>query len=531
MSRFRQFVLPTFIFLVALVPLAVPNRAVHSDEASHWLRRVDVFWAALAAGAPAGTVQTEHPGVTVMALGGAGAWATRQIDPEGTLPEWRTVQFVRAPILFANALAVLLTYLVLRRVFAPGVAFGAALLWATEPYWRWYARLVHIDGLTTAYMMLSFALVMLALRVHVPPAGSAVPAPVSWRWLVLAGVAGGVAALTRFTAVYGVGIVGLAVIFNGFAYRQHMSLRLFLRAMVLPVLVYVLAFALTWVALYPAAWTSAGRAAIWAETLHGLENASDVHSLGNFFLGRPVDDPGAWFYVVAVPFRTAPWVIVGVFVGLYAALTNRSSQQWRAWLLVALYAGVYLLLLTGQGKKLDRYALPAYPALHLIAAGGWVWLAGRVAAVQVQRALAAAAVLAVLVVSLWGYPHDYAYLNPLLGGSDRAQQMMLISGGEGLEGAAQLLEQHDADLCGKLVATFYTDLMDVQLPCGQEMKITNLGLVQFYDMDYVLRDVGYRQRNPEVQWLYEDVTPLYTVVRGGVVYVQVYRGADLVRRE
>ncbi|NOK67261.1 MAG: phospholipid carrier-dependent glycosyltransferase [Chloroflexi bacterium AL-W] len=45
---------------------------ISGDEANFWIRRSEVFWAALRSGDYGATALTEHPGVTTMWLGSLG---------------------------------------------------------------------------------------------------------------------------------------------------------------------------------------------------------------------------------------------------------------------------------------------------------------------------------------------------------------------------------------------------------------------------------------------------------------------------
>lgn len=514
-----------FLLSVALAPLLMPARAMHTDEVMYWIGRTDTFISAITAGDFAATVQTEHPGVTTVALGAVGRRVQQAFAPGA--PLLTQLQIMRTPLKLVNAIVVPLAYLLLWRLVGGRVAFLAGLMWATEPYMRWYTRLLHIDGLSTTLMMLAFLLMLWAWGLHVPRLR------VRWWGVVLAGVVGGLAALTRFSSFYLVGMAGILALVNLFAFRQGMTTWRFALWIALPVLLFGAVIALTWTAFYPGMWTNA--AGVWDEMLHGVDNAVTVHENGSYFMGQPTADPGVWYYPVALPFRVTPWLLLGLPLAAAAALRGAMRDGWRLWLAVALYIGVYMLFLTWQGKKFDRYALPVFPALHLLAAFGWLWAVravwdavGRWQAAPPRRA-AWALVMVGMVTHSAGYtPDEYAYFNPLLGGGGAHVEHMLIMGaGEGLQGVADYFAQQP-HTCSLHVATIYAHLLDGYLGCGQITWLGDLTPDILTNSDYIVNYISYRQRFPAAQAYFGD--PVHTVEIHGITYAEIYRAADLMAR-
>jgi hypothetical protein len=523
------------VFLIVFVPLAVPSRAMHTDEVYFWYHRTDRFWQAVGSGQFANTVQTEHPGVGVMILAGGGRWVLDQIDPERDLPFLTQVQYLRFPVKVANALALTLAFVVISRLVDVRVALLAALLWATEPYLRWYLRLIHVDGMSTTFMLLSLALLLLAFQVHRTRAAVAVPGQILWGPLVLAGVAAGWAALTRFSSFYMFGMVGLLALFNGVYYRHQFTARLFWQWMALPVAVFTGIMLLTWTALYPGMWTNAN--GILAEMLHGIDNAVTVHEYGSYFMGQPTADPGVWYYPLALPFRMSPWLLLGLPLAVIAALRGALRDNWRLWLAVLVYVGVYMALLTWQGKKFDRYALPVFPGLHLFAAVGWLWLAGglaRRAKVGARGRLGAWAAVTVLLAAhaLWYLGDEYAYLNPALGGgSDFAEYALIMGAGEGLYLVQDFIAgryENDGH-CGQQIAAAYPALTQSYTPCVDVTTTRNLDSGTVFASAYIVNYLSFRQRFPQTQVYFANVTPVYVGEIHGVTYLEIY-ATDAIRQ-
>ncbi len=527
----REWVVAGLVFLLLWVPMAVPNPALHIDEVSNWLDRATGFREAMLAGDYAATVRTEHPGVTTMALGAVGLWLRDVFAPESGPQQLPTMYAVRAPVILLNALVLTGAFLVLRRLVDGRVALLAAILWAASPILRWYMRLLHIDGMSTTLMFLAFLLQLLALRVHIPTTESETPAPVRWGLLVLAGFVGGLAGLTRFTAVYLVGMIGVLVLLNWAAYRRRVTVRAFLRGIAAPVLVFTAVLVVTWVALYPGMW--ADPAEVYIETVHGLENATSPHEEGNYYMGAPVDAPGADFYLWALLIRLTPFTVLGVALAVVAAFAGGVRPQWRLWAAVLVYIAVYTLVMSVQAKKFDRYVLPVFPALHLMAAFGWVWLVGvlapRLGTLANARVAWAAGIALLVGYGLWFYPDDYAYTNPMVG-ADRAAHVLLIApGGEGMDKVATALEAVSGaeDGTGQYVYTRYGDNLVYNLPGANIVRLQRMQVDVLGNAYYIVRTISYRQRDQWTAPVFDSAEPLHTVWIHGIRYADIYDAEDI----
>jgi len=105
------------------------------------------------------------------------------------------------------------------------------------------------------------------------------------------------------------------------------------------------------------------------------------------------------------------------------------------------------LFMTLGAKKFDRYLLPIYLPLDLVAGVGWVAVTAWIRPVW-STALTRALAPAILFVAILGqaaytassYPYYLSYYNPLLGGTPRAPKVMMIGWGEGLDQAARFLK-------------------------------------------------------------------------------------------
>jgi hypothetical protein len=218
-----------------------------------------------------------------------------------------------------------------------------------------------------------------------------------------------------------------------------------------------------------------------------LWNGGAPPESGNFFLGRPVPDPGPAFYPVSLLFRLTPLTLVGLALAGLAALRFSPAgprRQAAAWL--ALSAVLFTLALTPAPKKADRYLLPIWTPLLVLAGVG---LGRAAAAAGRKRGLA----LAGLGVAIGGQllwlpplaPYALAYYNPLTGGAPAARQAIPVGWGEGLERAAAALNARAGPL-RPVAATLYSEPLQANLE-GASLPLRRYAeaevLVDYVNMD------------------------------------------------
>jgi hypothetical protein len=286
-----------------------------------------------------------------------------------------------------------------------------------------------------------------------------------WPYLLTSALAGGLALLTKapavvlpcyFGLVCAAGMLPSPAIRAGVGIAAGTFVRRPLMSSGLPLLLWVGAAAAMYVLLFPALWVDPiGRLRLLVE--FAATTGLQPHD-GNFFLGQPtLDDPGPFYYAVALPLRLSPLVAVGLALLVLPAPDPRQRQAVR-WLLA--FAVIFLVLLTLASKKFDRYALPVIPIADLLAGAG-LWRLGLLirkrgwwvgAYLMVLVALGQFAVLS----SAWPFP--IAYYNSLAGGSERARQLVMLGWGEGLEQAAAFLNEQPG-AAGLYVVTSYEHVM------------------------------------------------------------------------
>ena len=104
-------------------------------------------------------------------------------------------------------------------------------------------------------------------------------------------------------------------------------------------------------------------------------------------MGQPIDDPGPLFYPLANLYRLTPLELLGL-IGLListiiasARAIQRRAQpltpnlQQTTLLALACFIAFWSLVMVLGPKKFDRYVLPTWPALMVLAAAGLVGIA------------------------------------------------------------------------------------------------------------------------------------------------------------
>lgn len=435
------------VTLLAWLPRALPDPGITTvDEAQHWRPRSNVFRKALLSGSPAGTCVAPHPGVTTMWAGALGHAAWRATH-DGTVPThapgvagywWST----RLGVGLVSALAIGLGVVWLLALGEPAVAGLAAVLWIADPFFTGHSRVLHNDALLTSFFLLA---VLAGWRASLAER----PAP----WWAFGAACVALAALSKVTGVLGVvPLVAPSLVTAWRAAPRGRRLRAtagtLLRATAWTALVGTLTALVVW----PALWSDPSCVLDKAGAAVRLGGRS--HERGNFFAGEAVDDPGWAFYPVALAFRLTPVVLLGLLPAAARAARGHGLAR-----LLWITVGIVGVLLTVQGKKFDRYALPIVPLLDLLAALGWAGVLGWLArAADLRRRVAVGALMVMLGVAAFGplirwSPYELLAYDPLLGGTTNARQWVLFGWGEGLERVGTWLR--DTTSCRDVVVAKY----------------------------------------------------------------------------
>lgn len=312
------------------------------------------------------------------------------------------------------------------------------------------------------------------------------------------------------------------------------------RRALIALLIWGAAAALTALLAWPAIWADPARA-IDRLTAGVTEEGGEPHQSGNFFLGQVVEAPGLAYYPVAMALRLTPWGLIGL--ALLAIFWRRVAPAQRPALAAMAW---FVLLLTLElslfPKKFDRYLVPAFPGLAVLAAAGWWAVAagwrgrpvrparpgsriGR--ARSLYRLPFAFCLLIALAVGnvAWWHPYGLIAYNQLLGGTPRAAQMVRMGWGEGMRQVADWLNRQpdraEVATASTTVATLRPYLapgVGAELPPRSGDLPEQVGYAVVY-----LRSLQDGNLGAALGRLVAYERPVYTVLLKGVPYAQIYQ--------
>jgi 4-amino-4-deoxy-L-arabinose transferase-like glycosyltransferase len=580
---------PRLVFIcTALLVLALWLRLprldtfLTADEAT-WSAGAVQFLNALRSGDWAATNISGHPAVTTVwagVIGLTGKWLFARPPGTAGLAEMLRglvanpvrvdlLLWLRLPIVVTCALGILGIYLLARRSFGERVALFGAVLLSLDPFFLAHSRVLALDAFLATFITLAWLALIVGTRDG------------QRRYLVLSGLAIGLAILTKSPAlVMGPLMLGWIVLARWRAVRRRPALgapSTLLRAILLDLCSLGLPAALIIFLLWPALWVApvSTLERVWAlMTVYGQGG----HELGNFWLGHEVAQPGPAFYPAVLLWRSTPVTLLGLLLAVVAAglptvrfATRRTRrlevvslpsplpqvfrrqvpqppmpagfelQNVTALFVFVLWFG--LILSTGD-KKFDRYLLPVFPAVDLLAAWGLAagagWLAARFRnngkgrwldeATHIRGSVpaVAAALLTCLQATsvLAARPTYLTAYNPLAGGMRTARQVFIVGWGEGLaEAASYLNRQPGAE--SQHVASWYGLNVFGSFYSGQSYDLyydlRSAADLYAHDVDYVVTYVNQDQRNlldPSVRQ--QLAGPLFTSQSSGVTLASVF---------
>lgn len=574
----RQWLLIGFVALAIWLPRGLRLNQYVTDDEQKWLARSANFYWALAHGDFAATVQREHPGVTVMWAGTLGffwRYAAYAQDAPG-LVDWgdnEMDKLVRAhgqsPLVllaagrtmlaFAITVTLVMAFIYASQLLGLGTALLGFLLIAFDPFHIALSRLLHLDGLVSSLMLLAVLAFLAFLQRGRHPVA-----------LVISAVAAGLAWLTKTPAFFLAPLIGLiALIAQGRSrFKRDVAWASQWAELVRlggPVVIWAGLALVVYGAGWPAMWVKpvATLRYVFGES---LTYATGDHLSQIYFDGRVLSgDPGLRFYPLVYLWRTTPVTWLGLaLAGLWLLLPHAPfarGVEWKSDLslerfarvpakpagtdpkftlaMLLLFALSYFLLISVGIKKLDRYLLPVFAPLDVVAAAGWLGLAKFLARRQPfsKAALALPALLIVPMVwqaglALNTFPYFLSYFNPWLGGAAKAPAVMMIGRGEGLDLAAAYLnaQPHAAALKtlvtstdnivysnqGKLVTTSFI---------GKPELSTQEKMLRWLALDNAVLYVNDWQRqiaSPPLLAFFAGQRPAQQIVINGLEYARIY---------
>lgn len=583
-TRFKRYGLAGVILITIGILIFLPrtlslNNVWSSDETT-WLRRSHGFATALKHHEYAGTLQSYHPGVSTMWLGGLALWREYG-DALAIAPKLVTREFlsptrlsaVRLPVALLTGLIILVIGLLLRRLLGNGVACVSVVFLALDPFLLGESRRLHTDALATLCLMVSFLCWLCYLEAEVSRR----------RDVILSGVCFGLACLSKSLAAGFVLFLPLLL----FGYRSPRSKSSLLWAVLLWTTTVVVSVIIVW----PYLWTLRlgtiplsplliivvlGIAVVAARrhservlsvdgaALTDRKNTSRIqagliklglvcvllgvtaillsashlvlthvywalttpHEVPQLFLGKISQAQGGLYYPVYGIVCSAPLTAALVVFAIWQLWKQRKQDPstFRVGLALLLFSCFYLWGLTLVAKKMARYLVITAPAWDVLAAIGAVSLTRLLRNVVKKPVLTCAALIFILSVQaapvLSLHPNYGAYHHPAIP-ADWIANNINQGGGLGLDSAAEYL--NDKPNADQLTA--YVTLLGGFLKYyfnGQTRTIN--AQTELLESDYVVVYI----RDKQIGWVpstefFQKLTLEHIIRINSVDYVWIYR--------
>ena len=520
--------------LICLFLLAVLPRALYPvSRPLQWYFRSSQFFSHILSADWAGTLLSEHPGVTVMWLSGAALWAWHGLRTLLGLPSPSPLETAGTafadrvavgvlPLALLVALGIVWGWHLLRRLFGERVAWAAGILWAVDPFFLANSKVLHLDATLSTLMLLS----ALHILVHLQDR--------ELRPLVISGLLAGLAILTKITALFLAPFLGLCLLVEWFSSFQPDESRWRSLAVAAGrLLLWFLIAGVTCVLLWPSLWVQPGKSIDLAVRQGIILHAGGPRDQPLFYRGTlAVQDPGPRFYIDVLLYRstflTLPFAVAGfLMIGATNRRKNAGQGRRASWLLAA-FAGFYFVQMSLGDWKDSRYMLPVLLVMDICAAHGVTSVAERLFTGRWRRA----ALVAVLIgtqalMVLLRHPYYGSHYNHLLGGAQRASRVFpLAEFGEGLDQAGRYVDgQLDPDK-GCVGTQFLANEMVAQHVRAPVYDINEVGQESDYlvfGVQYTTRGASYPRWGELWETIYKFREPTFVAKIGGIPYAWVHR--------
>ena len=545
-------VLVILVFLLAPLRFLALGRFVTADEPA-WGKRSANFYYALSHGDYASTYQTGHPGVITMWIGAAaylfkfpeyrqlgktslGDNALIQIfKKQGVIPLeiLVTARLITAAVI---AFTLLVSFYCARQLFGTLPSLLGFVLITFDPFHLAHSRIFHTNGLVSSFMFLSLLAYLCYLKKR------------SFYFLILSGIAAGLSILTVKPGLILAPVILLLAVIDllvNIRESRKFEIKKLLQKVVLPIIMWVGVCLMVIFLLWPALWVNPVGTVIRI-TPNALISAKGVLDNGETtnltFTFKKLAFENLIFYPKTYLWRGTPVVMVGVILAILALAMKKQKfftpEERKNLVRLLIFVVSYTIIISFGLKKFDRYLLPIYLPLDLIAGVGWIstgkWLSRRnerLKHVYFTYVIISLVAAAQIIGTVKEYPYYLTYYNPLMGGTHKASEELVIGWGEGLNEAALYLKGKPGIKKKKIKAWYplafnwYSSSLGYEAePIYIDHEIGDWTLENYLASDYLVVYVNQWQRNMPNQLMIrlESLTPEHTIWIKDTEYVRIY---------
>ncbi len=552
-ERWLKLALPLGVFLIALLPRILGLDTFLTADEDDQIMFANHFLKSALLGDWGGVLVLGYPGVPTLVLGAAGVGLRYAFHYLGWLPlPWVTgdlmttlnqvttrfgvfeypldfLLWVRVPLAVIAALSILGIFLLAKRLVDERVALLGTLIIAFDPFILAHTRVIHVDGPLSYFMFLSFLAFLLYLDKG------------AWKWLLLSGLFGGLAVLSKTPAA----LLGPILVAGGVFYAlfpppglPH-SMRW--KRLVLALVGWAIVAGVAFFALWPSMWSRPSFALSWI--IDNIQSVnSTAHPTTGIFWGNQKSDQNPLYYLIVFPYHLTPLTTVGVLAGLVMIVVGfvdrwRKVDSWAARQLpLALALTAYVLIFVAPvsaiSRRGDRYILPVFFATGLLSAMALWWLMilatkhlssffNRIRIKPVYL-LSAAVLLQILLVLLY-HPYYLAYFNPVIGSYRTAPYRINIGWGEGLDVAARYLNQATGEQKPQVAAWYSSQFAPFYQGQTIDLSDHSSALTGEYTVFYI-NQVQRGFPSGEILSYFWQREPWHVVKLGGIDYAWIFEG-------
>lgn len=556
-NRSFQIIGLALLLLVVILPswLIENDRVINVDE-PRWIIRGANFYYAVTHGEFEKTIFEYHPGVTNMWIVGAAmhiyfpeyrGFGQGYFDPlkmkfeefmrehgKEALDVVRVSRYIHALVL---AILAVTSFLLLRLLIDSRAAFLSVVLASLAPFYLGHSRLMNLEGMLSLFALVSF----LGLQVYLNKDRKLV-------YLLLSGVAFGLAQLTKSSSIVVIGLVGL-MLFVGLFKQTGGTFQTKFWEAVKTFAIWMVAAAVTYFVLWPGMWVAPGK---MLTEVYG-------NAFSYAFQGARLDvtkqlDPDTFgissggsgvlqfLQLWAESSTLITWLgLVLVFFLLFDRKENQHVPIKSTLLYLTVLGGLFVLMFgLAQGRDSQHYILTSYVAFDVMAGIGWhyLWTKLQTKWAWLNRAYTSILFFGVLIgiqiaSGLPYAPYYFIYKQPF------AAVPATYGYGEGYSEVADYLAQKSnaKDLSAYVYSGMGTFsfffpgetvvLKRVYLLDDDFVTITN----DMRQADYLVLYPVVRDKQPETEKLLSElegvVEPEKTIFINGLEYIQVYKVADI----
>ncbi len=484
---------------------------------------------------------SSHPGIIPSILIGASILFFEKGISVHSMAFFDPTFAARLPIVIIGSITPILMFILLRKIIPEKIAVLASLFIALDPVHIAYSRIAHVDAVLTLPFTICIITYFISEQNN------------SIYWKFISGIFFGLTILTKLTGFLILPILliyKLLVYFNKSSFKdttlRNIISKYDIFSFFIGIAIYIL--------LYPKMWDNPISVfSVNTQLISTLVETSQ--ETGNFWAGRAVSDPPAYYYIILLFIQSNEVLLLSVICGtffLFKEVRTNKNKLCNFYILIFCILIIYIGALSISGKKIGiRYILPMWPFIGIVGAYGIFELIKKsisffkfkVISENLVSFVIGFMIIIFLLLTDFSYSPNYTdYFNSLIGGPSGAKNFVTIDGQssapikyiQSIAGNNKTIAVVGPD---QLVTYYYGGKIadDGRINGGQGVigrSTSFFESINWRTADYLVIYLGYKQVDPEysaVKWADSQV-PLFTEIRNGAEMSWVYQVPESLKK-